>query len=226
MLALLERTRERLARQFPRTVENLTVVLHDNPASLGLSNPLMGLLWSSTEQSSRRYVTGWVGARELHVLSPKALRERASGIAGSYEMLALAPASLYARRVILACNHDAQHARLPGRGVFDLRWAWLLDGASRWLSGESGYSRAVIGFRMRHGSRPRFPPSLRDAPLLAPSVIDLLVRERGESAVAQLTSRLHPHGSRGALAKAFSGRSPASVESDWRSDLRRLSEGR
>jgi len=83
----------------------------------------------------------------------------------------------------------------------------------------------VVAHRMRHDSRPRFPPTIRNAPLLAPSLIDLLARERGETAVTQLTARLHPHGPRAALMKAFGGRTLANVESDWRSELRRLADG-
>lgn len=225
VLGLLERTRERLARHYPRTTEELTVILHDSPASLALSNPMMGLLWSTTERTSRRYVTGWTGSREMHVLSPRALRDRASGVAGSYEMLALSPASLYVRRVILECNHDARHSRIPGRGILDIRWSWLLEGASRWFSGESGHGRAVVGYRMRHHARPHFPPTIRNAPLLAPSLIELLAQHRNEAAVAQLTTRLHRHGPHAALTKAFGSRTLASVESDWRGELRRLADG-
>lgn len=220
---MLERTRERLARHFPQTAE-LTVVLHPSATSLGLSNPLMPAIWRSAAPSSRPYVTGWVGARELHVLSPAALRARASGTTGSFEMLALTPASLYARRVILECNPDIRRARSAHRGLIALRWAWLLEGASRWLSGESRYARAVVGRHVRQGRRPRFPPSPRDAPLLGATLVELLAGQRGEAAVARLSGRLHPQGGRGALARAFEGRSLAAVEDDWRASLRRLAE--
>jgi hypothetical protein len=224
VLALLERTRERLTRHFPRTAEHLTVVLHDSPTSLALSNPLMPVAWAASGSFARRYVTGWVGRRELHVLSPAALRSRASGLSGSFEMLALTPASLYVRRVIIGCNHDIEHSRVPARGILDLRWAWLLDGASRWFSGESGHGRAIVRQRLRENPRPRFPPTVRDSPVIAPTLMDVLARERGEGAVAQLAGRLHPHGPRPALAKAFSGMSISGVESEWRSDLRKLAD--
>src|ERR1700742_2935463 len=171
VLVALETMRERLARHFPRAVDELTVVLHDGPTSLALSNPLMPLLWAATTKSARRYVTGWVGRRELHVLAPAALRKRASGLPGSFEMLSLAPQSLYARRVILECQHDVRHSRVPGRGLVEPRWAWLIEGAARWFSGESQHARAAIAHRLRSGGHLHFPPRFADAPLLGPTVI-------------------------------------------------------
>jgi hypothetical protein len=66
---------------------------------------------------------------------------------------------------------------------------------------------------------------VRDAPLLGGTVIDLLVRERGEPAAAQLACRLHPHGPRGALRDGFGGRSPARTEEAWRAHLSRITAG-
>ena len=226
VLALLERTRERLAPHFPHMAGGeLTVVLHDSPHALALSNPLMPALWGVTSKPARRYVAGWVGRRELHVLSPQALRERASGVSGSFEMLALAPASLYARRVIVESNRELHSARLPARLWMELRWSWLLEGAARWFSGETGYSRSVVGHYMRSGHRPRFAPSVRDAPVLAGSLIELVAEREGERAVARLARRLHTGGSDAALAAALPGRGFSGFEGDWRLRLRRLADG-
>ena len=51
--------------------------MHDSPHALALSNPLMPAIWGPTAKPARRYVTGWAGRHELHVLSPRALRDRA-----------------------------------------------------------------------------------------------------------------------------------------------------
>lgn len=225
VLRLLERTRERLSEHFPRVEDELTVVLHDSPHALVLSNPLLPAVWALSSRRARRYVTGWAGRHELHVLSPRALRERASGTSGSFEMLALAPASLYAKRVVVGSNRELQSARLPARSWAELRWAWLVEGASRWLSGESAHSRAVVGQYMRSGRRPRFPPGPHDAPLLAPSLIELLAERHGQGGVARLAGRLHTGGSQAALLHAFPGEGLSSIESEWRSRLRRLGEG-
>ena len=60
----------------------------------------------------------------------------------------------------------------------------------------------------------------------AGTVIDLLAREQGELAAAQFVTRLHPHGPRAALRKAFTGRDLAHVEGAWRSHLARMASGR
>ena len=225
VLRLLERTRERLAENFAPPEAGLTVVLHDSPHALALSNPLMPLVWGLTARQARRYVTGWAGRQELHVLSPRALRERASTVSGSFEMLALAPATLYAKRVIVGANRELQTARLPARSWAELRWAWLVEGASRWLSGESGHARTVIGNYMHSGRRPHFPPGPRDAPLLAPVLIELLAEREGVGGVARLAGRLHTGGADAALLHAFPGQGLSIIESEWRSRLRRLAEG-
>jgi hypothetical protein len=222
VLHSLERARERFERLFPRSPGEMTVVLHGGPFGLSLTNPLLPLAWLVTAPADRRYVAGWVGAHELHVLSPRTLAARASNVPGSREMLALAPAALYARRVIAENNHELREARPPGRVRLELRWTWLLEGGARWFSGQTEHARPAITRRLREGGRPAFPPGPRDAALLGGTLIDLLAREQGERAAVQLVSRLHPHGARAALTKAFGGRSLVHTEGAWRSHLARL----
>jgi hypothetical protein len=225
LLALLERAREELLDVFPRTVDQVTVVIHDNPSSLLAANPLMAVMWLATAPAARRYLAGWAGHEELHVLAPKVLAQRASRVPGSAQMLALAPASLYARRVIVECNRELSSARAPARASALLRWAWMLEGGSRWFSGESSHARGAITRRLREGRRPSFPPGLRDAALLGGTVIDLIAREQGVEAAAQFVTRLHPQGPRAALVKVFRGRSLVHTEGSWRSHLARLASG-
>jgi len=222
VLDSLERLRDQLYRLFPRTPEGITVVLHDGPISLSLSNPMLPLKWLATAPAARRYVAGWVGSEELHVLAPSALASRASNVPGSRAMLALSAAALYARRVVGENNHDLPGRFSPARARLELRWAWLLEGAGRWFSGQTEHSRPAIARRLREGRRPSFPPGIRDAPLLGGTVIDLLAREEGEEAAAQFASRLHPQGARAALSKAFGGRPFVHTEGAWRSHLARL----
>jgi len=166
VLEALERTRERLKDLFPRTVGEVTVVLHASTWSLALSNPLVPATWLLTAPAARRYVAGWAGAEELHVLAPAALDERASGVPGSREMLRLSAPALYARRVVVANNHELGRSPAPARVWAELRWAWLLEGTARWLCGQTGHARPAIARRLREGKRPTFPPGLRDATLL------------------------------------------------------------
>jgi hypothetical protein len=222
VLDSLEHTRASLAQLFPRTVAEVTVVMHDAAASLMASNPLLGLAWATSAPASRRYLVGWVSRDEIHMLAPSVLAKRASGLPGSAQMLALAPASLYTRRVIVECNHDLHAAHPPARLALALRWAWLLEGGARFFSGETAHARGAIARRLHEGGHPAFPPGLRDATLLGGTVIDLLARETGELAAAQFTCRLHPDGPRAGLTKAFGGRSTVHTEGAWRSHLARL----
>ncbi len=222
MLHSLEHTRERLAGTFARTVVEMTLVLHRSTISLSLANPLLPLMRLATAPAARRYVAGWAGARELHVLAPAALEARASNVPGSREMLALTAAALYTRRVIAENNHELARARAPARMQLEVRWAWLLEGAARYFCGQTEHSRPAIARRLRDGGAPSFPPGLRDATLLGGTVIDLLAREEGEHPAAQFACRLHPQGARAALSKAFHGRPFLRTESAWRSHLARV----
>jgi hypothetical protein len=222
VLHSLERTRAELAEFFPRTVGELTVVLHRGMASLCLAHPLLPLAWLTTAPAARRYVAGWAGGTELHVLAPAKLEARASSVRGSREMLALTAAALYARRVVIENNHEIHNSRAPARSALQLRWAWLIEGAARWFAGQTEHARPAIARRLHEGRRPSFPPGLRDATLLGGTVIDLLVREEGELAAAQFASRLHPQGARAALCKAFGGRPFVHTEGAWRAHLAHL----
>jgi hypothetical protein len=222
VLHSLERTRDRLDRVFPHTVGELTVVLHRQPISLSAANPALPLRWLLTAPAGRRYVAGWTGGEELHVLAPETLESRASNVPGSREMLALAPAALYTRRVITENNRDLPRALTPGRLRAELRWAWLLEGGARWFAGQTEHARPAIARRLREGGGPSFPPGPRDAPLLGGTVIDLLAREEGERAAARFVTRLHPQGPRAALSQAFGGRTLVRTEAAWRSHLSRL----
>ncbi|MBV9337105.1 MAG: hypothetical protein JO262_10850 [Solirubrobacterales bacterium] len=225
VLHSLERTREYLAQYFPRTIAGISVVFHPGLASLAIARPLMPVAWIATAPAARRYVAGWSGPHELHVLLPDALEARASSVPGSREMLARAIPALYAREVIVENNADLPKRLSPRRLGTELRWAWLFEGAARWFGGQTAHARPAIARRLREGRRPAFPPSVRDAPLLGGTVIDLLVHQGGETAAAHLARRLHPHGPRGALREAFRGRATQDVEQAWRAHLARMASG-
>jgi hypothetical protein len=50
-------------------------------------------------------------------------------------------------------------------------------------------------------------------------VIDLLVLEESEEEAAELAARLHPHGARAAVSRAFRGRPFGQIERAWRAHL-------
>jgi hypothetical protein len=222
VLHSLELAREQLAEYFPVTLGELTVVLHRSAASLALARPVVPLAWLATAPAARRYLAGWAGPHELHMLDPAALMRRASAVPGSREMLELTATALYARRVIAANNRDLPRRPSPARLRAELRWAWLLEGAARWFSGQTEHARPAIARRLHEGARPSFPPGVRDALLLGGTVIDLLAREQGERAAAAFACRLDRRGPRPALADSFDGRPVVRTEEAWRSHLKRL----
>jgi hypothetical protein len=222
VLHSLELTRERLAEYFPGSVDGLTVVLHRSTLSLCLARPVVPLAWVATAPAARRYLAGWTGSHELHMLTPAALEARASGVPGSREMLARTAPAMYARRVIAESNHDLPGRARPGRLAATLRWAWMLEGAARWFTGQTDHARPAIARRLHEGGTPSFPPGVRDALLLGGTVIDLLAREQGELAAAQFACRLDPRGPRAALAGEFDGRPLHRTEEAWRLHLTRL----
>jgi hypothetical protein len=222
VLHSLELARERLARYFPVTLEGLTVVLHRSSTSLSLARPLVPLVWLMTAPAARRYMAGWAGRHELHMLDPGALDARASGVPGSREMLELTGTVLYTRRVIAQSNQDLPRWGSPARVRAELRWAWLLEGTARWFAGQTEHSRPAIARRLHEGGRPSFPPGIRDALLLGGTVIDLLAREQGDAAAVAFACRLDRRGPRRALADAFDGRPLVRTEEAWRTHLTRL----
>ncbi len=222
VLADLEAARERLGELFSRAPGQLTVVLHRSPAALALSQPYLVVARARSAPAGRRYLAGWYGAREIHVLAPRALEGRASAAEGSREALRLTPVVLYAGVVIGANNPDLPPPFTPG-GLRRLgRWAWLAQGAAQFLAGQVPHLRAAIALRLREGRAPDFPPGRRDAPLLGGTVFDLLAREEGVAACARLASLPLPADSRAALEKAFHGRAVKHTEGTWRAHLARL----
>jgi hypothetical protein len=219
VLHSLEQTREYLGQHFPQTVDGMAVVFHSGVASLSVACPVVPLTWISAAPAARRYVAGWCGREELHIVRPGVLEARGSSVPGSREMLATTASTLYARRVIIENNPDVPLRMTPRRIRAELRWAWLLEGAARWFGGQTAHARPAIARRLREGRRPAFPPGVRDAPLLGGTVIDLVVRERDERAAARLACRIHPQGRRAALREAFRGESPAAIEAAWREHL-------
>jgi len=221
VLAQLEHARARLEERFETRPGELAVVLHPNAAQLDAAQPWLPIARRLTAPAARRYVVGWAGERELHVLAPRLLAHRASNVEGSLEMLMLAPSALLARRYV-AEHHPALPPPLGPRRVARWgRWAWLIEGAAQWLSGQTRHVHPAVARRLREGAAPEFPPSRADALLLGGTVFDLLAREEGDRASVTLARGPHPDGPVRALEIAFP-RALRHTESAWRAHLARL----
>lgn len=210
VLAQLEYAREGLERRLDVELGELAVVLHGSPAQLDAAQPWLPVQRRLTAPAARRYVVGWAGERELHVLAPRLLAHRASNVEGSLEMLMLAPSALLARRAMAALH--------PGRRW--MRSAWFPEGAAQWLSGQTRHVRPAVTRRLHEGRAPSFPPGRRDALLLGGTVFDLLAREEGDRAAVAAARR----GPDRTLEEGFGGRGARRTEDAWRSHLTRLAE--
>jgi hypothetical protein len=223
VLEQLEQAREDFSNRFPLAVTDLTVVIHDSELALALAAPYLPLARAVTAPAGRRYLAGWFGANELHMLAPRLLARRASAVPGSRELLMLTPRALYAAVVVGANNAELPPPFTPASFMRYLRWAWLAQGAAQYLSGQVSHLRPAIARRLHEGGRPAFPPRMRDAALLGGTVFDLLAREEGGRAAVSLASRpLHPDGADAALVRAFAGREIAHTAAAWRAYLERL----
>jgi hypothetical protein len=221
VLAQLEHARDRLEERFPARPGELAVVLHSSAALLDAAQPWLPIARRLTAPAARRYVVGWAGERELHVLAPRLLAHRASNVEGSLEMLMLAPAALLARRYVAEGHPALPPPFRPRRLARWSRWAWLVEGAAQWLSGQTRHVHPAVARRLREGPEPEFPPSRADAVLLGGTVFDLLAREEGERACVTLARGPHPDGPGRALEIAFP-RALRHTERAWRSHLARL----
>jgi hypothetical protein len=222
VLGQLEHARSRLDERFPEHVGELAVVMHGSAAQLDAAEPWLPLQRRLTAPAGRRYLVGWAAERELHVLAPRLLAQRASNVEGSLELMMLAPAALLARRYV-AANHPGMPPPFGPRSFARwLRWAWLLEGAAQYFSGQVRHVRPAVTRRLRESGTPAFPPGRRDATLLGGTVFDLLAREEGVEACVRLASRLNPGGHAAALDKAFHGRPLRHTDGTWRAHLARL----
>lgn len=220
MLAQLERFRIRMEEHFDTTPGEIAVVMHPGVGALALAHPWLPLARMAAAPAARRYMAGWFGRREIHVLAPDALEDRASAVPGSREALLLSPLHEYAHVVVGANNPALPPPFSPASFTRYLRWAWLCEGAATHLAGQTQHLRPAIARRIRDGGRPAFPPPARDAILLGGTVFALLEEQSGMDACVRLAARLPDSGGAAAIQQAF-GRPASEVEADWR---RRLDE--
>ena len=204
------------------TPGEVAVIIHGSRAQLYAAQPELPLVSRLTSPEARRYLTGWPSTRELHMLAPRHLRSRSSKVPGSREMSMLAPAALYSQLVVGANNPSLPPPFRPMALTRMLRSAWLWAGAGQWFSGQTAYARPAIARRLREGTEPSFPPSMRDALLLGGSVLDLLAAESGAEAVVRLVTEPSSDGSARALSRAFGGQSLVQVGGEWRAHLARM----
>jgi hypothetical protein len=219
VLDALERFRADLVRTFPDTPGEVAVVIHPQYAQLAVSQPMLPVAQLLAAPASRRYFGGWFAKGEIHVLEPEALQRRASAVPGSQEALRLTPAHEYVHLVVGRNNVDLPPPFTPRTLRDYVRWIWLCEGAAAYFSGQHRHLGAAIGRRLREGSPPAMPPSVRDGALLGGAVFGLLERIAGRAACVEL-ARAPLDGGRGrALLERAFGQPLAEVADAWRDHL-------
>jgi hypothetical protein len=217
ILDRLEELRLRLEERFEHAPGDITVVIHDNPAWLSAAHPLLPAVRWSSAPAGRRYLAGWPMLGEIHVLNDYWTERRAAG-EDSLTALRGTAERMYCQLVLAANNERLPPMWTPQRFLTYLRWAWLVEGAAQYFTGQTSLFRAAVITRLREDTRPTFPPSRRDAVILGGTVFDLLDRHAGPERCAVLVSRLRREGPAGNLELAFDAR-VREIERAWRAHL-------
>jgi hypothetical protein len=156
-------------------------------------------------------------AGEIHTLNDSWMERRSAG-EDSLRALRGTAERMYCQIALAANNTALPPMWTPRRFITYLRWAWLIEGAAQYFSGQTSLYRAAVITRLREGDRPAFPPTRRDALILGGTVFDLLDRHAGPEACVRMSSRLHRNGARGNLELAFEARM-RDIERAWRTHL-------
>jgi hypothetical protein len=213
----LEDLRLRLEDRFTEVPGNVAIVIHDNPAWLSAAHPLLPAVRWSAAPAARRYLAGWPMSGEIHTLNDSWMERRSAGEDSRRALLGTAE-RMYCQIVLAANNEALPPMWTPRRFATYLRWAWLVEGAAQYFTGQTSLFRAAVITRLREGERPSFPPGRRDALILGGTVFDLLDRHAGPEACVRMASRLHRQGPRGNLELAFESRM-REIERAWRIHL-------
>lgn len=214
----LEDLRLRLEERFEEAPGEITVVVHPAAAWLSAAHPFLPAARWAAAPAGRRYLAGWAMSTELHVLNDDYMDRRAAG-EDSRRALRGTAERLYVQVVLAANNDQLPPPWDPRRFARYLKWAWLIEGAAQYYSGQVPLFRAAVIRRMREGGTPSFPPSAREAIILGGSIFDLLERRAGPDACDLLVSRLRKDGAHGNLELAFD--EPIDeIESEWLRHLR------
>jgi hypothetical protein len=125
---------------------------------------------------------------------------------------------MYTQLTLAANNEALPPMWTPRRALTYFRWAWLVEGASQYFSGQVSLYRPAVITRLREGDKPRFPPTRRDAILLGGTIFDLLDRHAGPEACALMASRLRKEGPDANLEFSFEA-TKREIEKAWRHHL-------
>src|SRR6201986_3575523 len=123
--------------------DEVTVVIHTNPASLTMAHPFLPAARWAAAPAGRRYLVGWPMSTELHVLNDTHMEKRAAG-EDSLEALRGTAERLYAQLVIATNNPALPPSWTPGPFARYRRGAGLVEGGPQSFPRQVGLYRAAV----------------------------------------------------------------------------------
>jgi hypothetical protein len=199
-----------------------TVVVHPTAMSLALAQPAYVVALGLTESHGRRYLSSWATGSTLHCVAPHRLLRGTEGHISLRDAMERAPACGLAH---LALGHANPGLSLQ-RALRRRDWFWLAWGAGQTLVGQVPMLASVIALRRKERRALHIPPAMRDAVVLGGSVTELVLRERGLTALVHLLREPVPPSSEGWIGRALPGIGPTEREVRWRMLLDELDRAR
>lgn len=202
--------------------EHPTIVVHPTAFSLSLAQPAFLAAQSFTESNGRRYLASWTAGSTVHLIAPSRLARGTETHISMRDALERAPAVGLAH---LALGHVNPALSLH-RVVRKRAWFWLAWGAGQALVGQVPMLASTIAARRRERRALQLPPPPRDAVALGGSIVELVRRERGLTALVKMLIAPLPQRPEDWLHHALPGIGATERDVQWRMLLEELNEAR
>lgn len=199
-----------------------TIVVHPTAFSLSMAQPAYLLAQSFTESNGRRYLASWSTGSTLHLIAPARLARGTEGHISMRDALERAPACGLAH---LALGHANPGLALQ-KAVRKRAWFWLAWGAGQALVGQVPMLASTIAVRRRERRALVVPPPARDAVALGGSLVELVLRERGLTALVRMLRDPLPARPQDWLTRALPGLGATERDVRWRMLLDELDRAR
>ncbi|MBO9531940.1 MAG: hypothetical protein J7513_03085 [Solirubrobacteraceae bacterium] len=199
-----------------------TVVVHPTAFSLALAQPAYVAALALTETHGRKYMASWASGSTLHLIAPDRLARGTEGHISLRDAMDRAPAAGLAH---LAIGH-ANPALSLQKALRRRDWFWLAWGAGQTLVGQVPMLASVIALRRKERRAIHLPPPMRDAVVMGGSLVELVLRDRGLTALVHLLRDPLPPSADGWIGRALPGLGSTERDVRWRMLLDDLDRAR
>lgn len=189
-----------------------TIVVHPTAMSLALAQPAYVAALGLTETHGRKYLASWASGSTLHLIAPGRLARGAESHISLRDAMERQPACGLAHLALGYANPGLSLQRALRRRA----WFWLAWGAGQTLVGQVPMLASVIAVRRRERRGLSLTPPMRDAVILGGSIVELVLRERGLTALTHLLREPLPPSPEGWIGRALPGLGPTEREVRWR----------